>query len=80
MEVMKCFGFFEDDRTCSLCNITNNKQYSRCKYIETLKENMREEVKNCEHKKDYILFSECTLYNTKYCDPASTCKKKKLKK
>lgn len=81
MRIMQCFGSFKNDRTCDLCDISNYKQYIRCKHVHELENEIYKtiNIKNCEHKKegikDYTYYTDCNLFGGT-CEPSSKCKKK----
>lgn len=80
MKMLSCFGKFEEDRICEICEITCKKQYEYCKDLKQLENKTYLTNEVCDYKKQGYDYSEreeyleCKKFGG-YCEPKNKCKK-----
>lgn len=86
---MKCFGKYNNDKTCWLCEVTNNKEFSDCFKIVQDETDLRSKLYNikskCPHRNtcydEYDKFYGCNKdgngygRHAKQCDATLECEK-----
>lgn len=85
---MKCFGSYQNDRICELCNLIKPDLVAKCsqkynqeqkKYKQLMKQ-LREIEMNCPYREisydEYIPFNSCNKNGNGYGRHADECKPK----
>ena len=85
---MRCLNDFKNDRVCDMCNLCNNKEYTKCIEEKKSKDEYNKEIvyikNNCPYRKElwdeYDKFYGCVPNGcgSKFsdsCKPTLECKK-----